>query len=320
MNSILNVVYAADENYASLVWVSVKSLLEHNYKSFASVKIYLISDGIRSDSLDKIEQLTEEFNGKLIVIDIHEFDRYLQDIQLLFAGGKTSYARLFIGEKINEEKILYLDCDTCVNHSLVDLWETDISQYDVAGVQDVVVPRLRSEVGLSADDPYINAGIMLINLEKWRNDSISERFIHYIISENGSVPCHDQGTINHVCKGRILVLPCRYNVMTPLLSMKGHELKALYDLADYYSDEETTAAVKDPAIIHFTAGWFIRPWCSNSNHPYKDQFIGRYSVSPWKNIPLKKGTLNRKSLQMKVAYSILPFGLYSKLVKWKRQK
>ena len=320
MNSVLNVVYAANENYAPLVWVSVKSLLEHNYKCFGLIKVYLISDGIKNDSLDKIEQVIKEFDGELIVIDINAFDQYLRNIQLLFAGGKTSYARLFIGEKISEEKILYLDCDTYVNNSLLDLWETDISQYYVAGVQDIVVPRLRLEVDLLVDDPYINAGIMLINLDKWRKDSISEQFINYIVSKEGSVPCHDQGTINHVCKGNILVLPCRYNVMTPLLSMKGHELKNLYDLADYYSDEEVSTAVKKPAIIHFTAGWFIRPWFSNSNHPYRDKFIDLYSMSPWKNVLLKKGKLNRKSFLMKVAYSIVPFGLYSKLVKWKRQK
>lgn len=320
MNSVLNVVYAANENYASLVWVSVKSLLEHNYKCFELIKVYLISDGIQNASLDKIERVIKEFKGELIVIDIDAFDQYLRGIQLLFAGGKTSYARLFIGEKINEEKILYLDCDTYINQPLLDLWETDIAQYYVAGVQDVVVPRLRSEVELLDDDPYMNAGIMLINLDKWRKDSLSERFIKYIESKKGSVPCHDQGTMNHVCKGHILILPCRYNVMTPLLSMKGHELKDLYHLADYYSDEEVSTAVKKPTIIHFTAGWFIRPWFSNSNHPYKDKFVGVYSISPWKNVPLKRGKVNGKSLLMKVAYHILPFGLYSRLVQWKRQK
>ena len=208
----LTIAYATDENYAKLVWCSLKSLLENN-ANFFTVKAYIISDNLSNSSKDKLSNLISSYNGKICFI---EFDSiaYGLDNACTFQNGKTSYARLFLAQIVKENKILYLDCDTLINHSLCDLWNTDLEGYYIAGVKDIIAPQLKQDIQLLPTDIYINAGILLINIQEWKKNKIESQFIAYIKKMNGKISCHDQGIINHVCKNKIKTISCTYNVMT----------------------------------------------------------------------------------------------------------
>ena len=311
----MNIVYAANENYAKLVWISACSLFENNkdYK----IKLYLISDKIAEESISKIRQLVTKYGGELVVVDFLVISYGLENAQI-FSGGKTTYARLFLLDTVSEDKILYLDCDTMIMGSLNDLWNTDIEEYYVAGVRDMVVPHIRYGVGLKYSEPYINAGILLMNVKKMKEDNLENRFVDYITALNGKIPCHDQGVINHVCRGKIQLISPNYNVMTPMFYYLADEIRAFYELDEYYSDKEMEEARQAPKIVHFTAGWYIRPWFSGSKHPYADIYRSYYERSPWSHIPMVKGTVHKKIRFMKWLYKVLPFSLFVKIAKWKR--
>lgn len=174
----LTIAYATDENYAKLVWCSLKSLLENN-ANFFTVKAYIISDNLSNSSKDKLSNLISSYNGKICFI---EFDSiaYGLDNACTFQNGKTSYARLFLAQIVKENKILYLDCDTLINHSLCDLWNTDLEGYYIAGVKDIIAPQLKQDIQLLPTDIYINAGILLINIQEWKKNKIESQFIAYI--------------------------------------------------------------------------------------------------------------------------------------------
>lgn len=99
---------------------------------------------------------------------------------------------------------------------------------------------------------------------------------------NGKISCHDQGIINHVCKNKIKTISCTYNVMTPFFYLSSLQIKEIFELKDYYNDIEIKEAISHPHILHFTAGWHIRVWYSNSKHPYAHLFKKYYNLSPWK--------------------------------------
>jgi len=63
----LTIAYATDENYAKLVWCSLKSLLENN-ANFFTVKAYIISDNLSNSSKDKLSNLISSYNGKIVSI------------------------------------------------------------------------------------------------------------------------------------------------------------------------------------------------------------------------------------------------------------
>lgn len=312
----MNIAYAANENYAKLVWISACSLLENN-KDF-TIKLYLISDNIFAESIQKIERLVKQHGGELVVINFSDISYGLENAQI-FSGSKTTYARLFLPDVIDEEKLLYIDCDTLIMGSLNELWGMDMDNLYVAGVQDMVVPHIRYGIGLDHSAPYLNAGVLLMNIKKMKLDGLLKKSVNYLKEMNGLVPCHDQGIINHVCKEFINVISPDYNVMTPMFYYSANEIKSFYELEEYYSAEEIKAACKTPKIIHFTAGWYIRPWFASSKHPYAKVFKDYYNRSPWGTLPMAKGTVHKKLRLMRLMYKILPFRLYVKIAKWKRE-
>lgn len=317
-NKNLVVCYATDENYTKLVWCSLKSLLETNKTFFDSIKIYIISDNISTNSLNKFLEFELNYNCNLEFIDFEKINYGIENA-CSFQNGKTTYARLFIEKKIKEDKVLYLDCDTIINDSLFQLWNTDMGNSYIAGVLDLIAPQLKSGIGLSPHDLYINAGVLLINLKEWKKQNLEDSFVSYIKKKNGIIPCHDQGILNHVCKNHIKVIDCKYNTMTPLFYFSSSKIKKMFSLPQYYSDEEIKEATSKPTIIHFTAGWEVRVWNINSHHPYSQLFRKYYYISPWKNIPLKRGKLKIKVIILKTLYKMLPFFAYNILVNIKRK-
>ena len=200
----------------------------------------------------------------------------------------ASYARLFLASIIPEtyERILYLDCDTIVRASLKSFWNTELEGYMVAGVRDTVDSFFLKRIGLSLNDHYVNAGVLLVNLDGWRKNHLEGQFIDFIKKFDGNVPHHDQGTINGVCIQKKLLVSPRFNVTSNLYTFSAKTIKRLYFMDSYYSQKELDEAKKNPAIIHFTSTLLARPWEKNSKHPMKEEYLKIAKISPWKDEPL----------------------------------
>jgi lipopolysaccharide biosynthesis glycosyltransferase len=90
----MNVIYAANENYAKLVWISACSLFKNNKN--CRIKVYLISDNITEESIRNIKKLVEEYHGELVVIDFYEVTYglvklHMQDYLYLILSLRINY-------------------------------------------------------------------------------------------------------------------------------------------------------------------------------------------------------------------------------------
>ena len=99
------------------------------------------------------------------------------------------------------DRILTIDNDTIVKENISDLWYLDMEDYYIAGCTEFQksTPELT----------YINMGVAMINLKKWREDGLDKRLIQdlntYYFEET------EQTAINLACQGHILVLNSMYN-------------------------------------------------------------------------------------------------------------
>ena len=83
---------------------------------------------------------------------------------------------------------LWLDGDTLVLGNIAPLWDRGAGCHAVLAVQDPTVPRVSSqfgvagyrELGLVDRAPYFNAGVMLMNLARWRREEVSARALDYL--------------------------------------------------------------------------------------------------------------------------------------------
>lgn len=100
-------------------------------------------------------------------------------------------------------KCIYLDCDLIVYGDLKELYETELGNNYLAGVRDCHImedtPREvqhQNLLGLPSRDKYVNAGVLVINLEKIRNDSLVPCFLKQLKRENWY---EDQDVLNLCC-------------------------------------------------------------------------------------------------------------------------
>lgn len=305
----LNVLYSTDSNYARHCAASVYSLLVNN-KSFSKINVYIIDDKISEDCKNKFDAMIKEFPNANLVY--YPFEKLSSKLRLNDKSGfaRVGYARLMLSEITDAEKILYIDCDTIINASLEQLWNTDVSECIIAGVQDNPALFMSESIGMNSEDRYINSGVMLINLKKWREERIEEKIIGMISDYNGFVPHHDQGIVNGVCRGAIKILSPEFNTMPQFFYLKSKQIKKLYKMKNFYSQEELDSATSKPVIIHYISKFYNRPWFKKCTHPMKDLYVKYLECSPFELV-LQDGDLKRSVRIRRFVFNNFPFCIYT---------
>jgi lipopolysaccharide biosynthesis glycosyltransferase len=281
----LCVAYAADDNYAKYLGISMLSLFQSN-KEFAEITVFVLDCGIKASNREKLALIAEEYSREIY---FNSMEAVVYGLDLHMGSRKmpvACYARLFLASiiPVSYDRILYLDCDTIVRGSLTDFWKVDLEGCTVAGVRDTVDSFFLKKIGLNPGEAYVNSGVLLINLIEWRKEQIEEQFMEVIQRFDGKVPHHDQGVINAVCRKRI-VSP-EFNVISNMYTFSAKTIKRIYFMDSFYSQEELEKAKNDPVILHFTTGLVGRPWEEKCTHPRKEEYKNVAQASPWKDDPL----------------------------------
>ncbi|WP_202799349.1 glycosyltransferase, partial [Treponema sp. JC4] len=138
-----------------------------------------------------VEALQSAVNNRA-VLSVYEMQNELDALPVpdnrLTLGA---YLRFFIEKKLPSDvhKVLYFDCDIIVVDSLMELYETDISDFSLAAAFDVECDDIcrYNRLDYPFKDGYFNSGVMLINLDYWRKHSISEKALKFVMENpNGS--------------------------------------------------------------------------------------------------------------------------------------
>jgi len=301
----LNVAYSSDENYFQHMKISIMSLLDNN-REFSKVNIYVLSNGITEDSLQNLNHTIKQLNyeAELTIID---FTKILQRIHTTIKFHLSSFGRLFLGECINKDRVLYLDCDSAVNGSFFELFQMKFGNSICAAVQDNVYVKYKKAIGLQKDDLYFNAGFLMIDLDKWRKEDLQTKALQMIERYNGNIPHNDQGVINAICYQRILRLHPKYNFQCPMFEYKPEQLRKL--IPNYYSEKEILEARENPVFIHYTTGFSNRPWREPCFHIYKDVYRKYQNQTEYAD-QFENEPLNKNANMLKMAYQRLPFPIY----------
>lgn len=299
----LNVMYSTDENYARYCGTSIYSLFDNN-KDIEKINIFVVEDNVKEKTKNIFFDMAKKFNRNLKFINI---DDVCNEFSKNNNFPKAAFARLF-AENIDEniDKILYLDCDTIINDSLRKLWNTNIEDYYIAAIQDPIQTFNVQLIGLPKEFRYINSGVLLINLKKWRKDNLKQKFIDSMTEYVGKVPHHDQGILNIVCRDYILYLNPKYNLMPEMICMNSSQLKEIYKMTNFYENEELEMARIKPCIIHYITKWYNRPWYKSCTHPLKEKFIEYLNKTEF-NKELLDGQLKKRILLQKKIFEKMPF-------------
>lgn len=284
------IVYCCNEKYMEIFAVSLVSLYENNREA-DHLNVYLIGDGLKEESIARINQLANHYGRKVEFVSAENNNKLKElDIALPNVYSLDTFRRLLIASYLPQSicKAIYIDCDTIVLGSIQELWETDLGEYSIGMVNDCANPSYRKSLGLKGKEIYYNAGVCVVNLEIWRKRNIEEQFLNFIIEHRGYVPIVDQGVINAVLDRQIRLLPLKYNVYTAWYAFTYMELCNLRRPFAVYPEEEVRKACNNPIIVHFTNNFYmpLRPWIKGSTHPFAKKWMQYRKMTPWDEDPM----------------------------------
>ena len=256
---------AADENYRlqAAVWIKSISLTQTRM-----TRIVVFGNGWSKTSSNWLEHFsTPSVRVEVRAVDTAQFQNVKLSRGFPLATAYNILAPTYFLQ--NEKRALYLDADMVVTEDLGPLWDTELKT-PVGAVLDAHIVWAASpsmwrpwrEEGLAPLTPYLNTGMMLIELDKWREQKLTERTLGYLAKYE--LPCVDQDAINLALRGEFDQLHPRYN------SMPYHHLMMLRYLDTVESDQTIGEAITNPAIIHYHRSFFGKPWTYGCTHPGKD--------------------------------------------------
>ena len=235
--------FSTDDNYVPFLDVTIRSLIENASKDY-QYKIIILHTGLNPENISKVESLeNDNFSIEFADVSVAIKDIvHLLPIEQHF--GLATWYRLFIQSMFPQyDKILYLDCDIVVLGDIAELYFTDLEDNYIAGVVEhwilhspIFSHYTKEAVGIESKN-YINAGIMIMDLKKFREARIEEQFVELINKYNFNVIDPDQSYLNYLCKGKIKYLPFEWN-RTPLENVE----------------------CENPKIVHYALGF--KPWHS----------------------------------------------------------
>ena len=282
----MDILYTCNDNYIWLMYVSIKSLFTENSNT-SNINVHVISDDITTDNKKLVEELIQSFNAKVFFYDIPQFN---VDENCFGRWPKIAFARLFCHKVLPKSitHLLYLDCDTIIKGNIEELFEIE-SDKMFNGVLDCISGSYKKNIGLKKESSYINAGVLLINVDKLRQVDVDDLINTFVAKYKRRISYADQDILNGCFNDDIGILDPKYDVMTIEFCYSYKEILKLRSSKIYYDKMLIENAVEKPVIIHYTTNLLtIRPWYSNSNHPKKYDFISILNDTPFESYCLKE--------------------------------
>jgi lipopolysaccharide biosynthesis glycosyltransferase len=261
---MIHVAFTADSNYLMNLAVALHSLSKNAEEE---VTIHLFVTTLKSEVVDRLRACIPSSNVSLRIYPL-DLSKVNNIAGLLPKHvNQVAYYRIFLAEILTEvDKLIYLDSDVLILNSLDELWNEDISSTGIGAVRDDSVFYLGDpegvaycqELGVDEHVPYFNNGILLLDLEHWRELKISSKIIRFIVDDNMRTGCSDQAGMNAIFAGSWTALPLCWNVQSNYFYT--------HNWPEHISSEKIKQAIDKPNIIHFTGPH--KPTKIINRHPY----------------------------------------------------
>jgi lipopolysaccharide biosynthesis glycosyltransferase len=239
---------AADAGYAIPLAAMLKSALT-GLRPGRALSVHVVDMGLTEPDRERVSRICAVHGAALAWHD-PSLCR-LGRLPLTSRMTMATYARLVLSRLLpaDVKKVIWLDSDVLVTGDIERLWMTELADRHLLAVQDPCVPFVSSrygirrwrKLGLPEEAKYFNAGVMLIDLDRWRRDEIGEHAGDYLREYGADAMFWDQEGLNAVLCGRWGELDVRWNYCS-----------------GFTPRERPESARLEPWIIHFAGT--LKPW------------------------------------------------------------
>lgn len=244
------IVLGANYQYADKVLTTIKSICCHNQ----GLRFYLINSDFPTEWFYNLNRKLKKLDCEIVNARVNSshISQYKTNIHY------ATFLRYFISDFVEEDKVLYLDCDLVVTRDLSPLFDFDLGDYPLAAVKDLGAQVYFNEHGF-------NAGVLLINNRLWKQEEVRKQLIEMTNELHDKVAQDDQSILNILFKDRWLALDFKYNCIT---------------LHTHFSDYRPELGTYPPIIHYLTER---KPWGLYERSIYRDVWW-YYNAQDWSDM------------------------------------
>lgn len=274
----MNILCATDKNFLYPTYVFMQSVMDNNTSSI--INFFLsISDDITDENQNLLKHyiIQKGHNIEFIKQDLIAFDSFILSERF----PKAVYFRLMAHKYLPQhlDRILYLDVDIIVDKDISDLYEMDFEDKYLIATSHNPDPSYFNTLTehtvnyeSAARGEFFNSGVLLINLDKFREDVTEDTYIkaYEKCNKDEIEVFYDQGLLNYVFFDK-----------TKYLSSMDYNFR--FSIPKTYSNRIDPKKEYKKAIIHYTGmKQPYKPWDLRftddivemfKNVPYKDEYF-----------------------------------------------
>ncbi len=251
-----------DSNYYRHAYTLLNSIFKNN--TYGTFCVHVLYSKLKADYINRMTHWIEMMGHHARFYHVDEEKIRFCPIKKGDKVTRSAYFRLFATQYLPKDvkKVLYLDIDTCCLRSLKALFDMGMEGIPVRAVFGWSNEERRRKLGMLPIHKYFNSGVLLINMEYWRQHNCVDGFIQFIADHRDCLERWDQDVINGYFKGKIGNLPLKYNVTSPFFDKSylgnGNPFFMQWLIA------EKRDAGEYPFILHFTGFDQMKPWWEDS--------------------------------------------------------
>jgi lipopolysaccharide biosynthesis glycosyltransferase len=257
----VDLLFAIDWNFTDQLLTCMRSILRSGGGSRYTA--YILHSDLDQRRQDVIRQsLGPRVTCRFVAVDAQLFAGFPETKRY----PKQIYYRLAAPLMLPQDldRILYLDVDTIILNSLEELYETDFQgAYYVActHTRGMLSKLNQARLGVKKDVPYVNTGVMLLNLPALRANLSLRDIRDYAQEKAHSFILPDQDILTALYGDKVkLVDTMRYNLSDRILGFYNADPKNRRVDVDWVRE--------NTAIVHYCG----------KNKPWKEGYVGSLGV------------------------------------------
>lgn len=302
----LNVAYASSEKYAKYAYISLMSLFENN-KDIEEINVYYIEDNLSVSTKGLLIKLVNSYKRNIKFLLLDDLCSSIRDMKTIAEhhGSMNIYSSLFLTNLSKVDRILAIECDVIVNGSLKELINLDLKDNYLSGLY---IPIPKNNPLYKEKYPwFINGGITLQDLNKFRQDNSEQKFIEFF--KNAKAIEGAETAFYTLYIDKLFPMPPKFHVIPDMYLFNAKQRKKITGQKDFYSEKDIEEAKNNPILIHYAGSLYGRPWDEKCDHPKKDVFLHYLNMSPWAG-QLEKGEISKKNKITKLLFNNLPLPIF----------
>ena len=265
-NQDINIFFTVNDSYTKYLSVSMASIL-YNLDKEQIINFFILDGGISDKNKRKLNKLKyiKDFNIEFIKIDNSRFENIVKSSQAHITN-ETNYRFVISSLKPELDKCLFLDADLIADKDITELYNINIDDFYMGAVTDqapITKNSWAKHLDLAESYRYVNTGVILVNLKKWREENIEDKLFENVVKYSNLLRFPDQDTLNITLQDKVKNISHIYNAMP---------------VQNYLVEEEKKEAFDNPVIIHWAG--FMKPWIySDAN--YSEYFWKYARMTPF---------------------------------------